>query len=154
MIEIKVDVSGNAAKKLLEASFSMARNVDRAILSAAILVEATAKKKISRGALTKGEKSEKRLYGIGNKKFNRADQQVRSAPGEPPKTDTGRLVGSITHEHSFLTASVGSNVSYAGYLELGTKHMEARPYLQPSLDESQDEIEKMIMRAMQETMNK
>ncbi len=140
MIDIKVDVSGEAAQKLKDASFRMAREVDKAILTAAIILEGEIKKKISRG-------------GRSGSKYSRGGKgAIRSAPGEPPKTDTGRLVGSIRHEHSFLTASVGTDVNYAGYLELGTSKMAPRPFLIPTLEENTEKIEQLVLQAMQRTL--
>jgi HK97 gp10 family phage protein len=140
MIAIKVEVSGDVAKKLHTFSSNMTKYLDRALLSAAILLEAEIKKKISRGG--RGGAT----YRVGKRNAQ------RSAPGEPPKTDSGRLVGSIRHEHSFLSASVGSEVNYAGYLEFGTSKMAARPYLVPTLEENTDTIEKMVEDAMREAM--
>jgi HK97 gp10 family phage protein len=140
MIDIKVDISGEAAKKIQNLDASMLTFVDKALLDAAILIEAVVKKKISRGGRSGT------FYRVGKKGAQ------RSAPGEPPKSDTGRLVNSIRHEHSFLSASVGSDVNYSGYLELGTSKMAARPYLAPSLEENKDTIEKMVIDAMQKAM--
>jgi HK97 gp10 family phage protein len=51
--------------------------------------------------------------------------------------DTGRLRGSITHEVNAspgkIEGRVGSNVEYAAYVELGTRHTPAQPYLRPAL---------------------
>lgn len=51
--------------------------------------------------------------------------------------DTGRLRSSITHEvysdgHG-VVGRVGTNVDYAPFVELGTSHMAAQPFLRPSL---------------------
>lgn len=40
--------------------------------------------------------------------------------------DTGRLRSSITSEITAETGKVGTNVEYAGFVEYGTKRMEAR----------------------------
>lgn len=63
---------------------------------------------------------------------------VPSSPGQPPAVDTGRLRASITHEvgrdSGGLVAKVGTNVTYAAHLELGTSKMAARPFLRPALN--------------------
>jgi HK97 gp10 family phage protein len=46
---------------------------------------------------------------------------------------TGRLRGSIRQEREGLTGRVGSDVEYAGFVELGTSRMAAQPYLAPAL---------------------
>lgn len=67
---------------------------------------------------------------------NRPPHQA-SAPGQPPATDTGRLLNSIYHViegvGSDLVAKIGSTVDYAEYLELGTRHMAPRPFERPAL---------------------
>lgn len=51
--------------------------------------------------------------------------------------DTGRLRASIGVSQQFTPAgavtTVGSNVEYSLYVELGTRRMRARPYLRPAL---------------------
>lgn len=72
-----------------------------------------------------------------------------SAPGEPPATDTGRLRATVSHvvaeDADGLYAEVGSGanpaipgVQYAVFLELGTRFMEPRPWLRPSLDAAKE----------------
>ena len=50
--------------------------------------------------------------------------------------DTGRLRNSLAWEidASGLNAVVGTNVSYAPFLEFGTRFMPAQPYLFPALE--------------------
>ncbi len=54
-----------------------------------------------------------------------------------PHVRTGRLRSSITHElgadEKGIYADVGSNVEYAGWVELGTRRAKAYPYLRPAL---------------------
>jgi HK97 gp10 family phage protein len=65
-----------------------------------------------------------RLYKRG-KKRHRA-----SAPGEPPKTDSGALVARIRGGvERRLTAVISAGTKYAEYLEVGTRKMGARPFL-------------------------
>lgn len=58
-----------------------------------------------------------------------------SAPGEPPRKQTGQLRRSVQAEvdRDALTARVGTNVEYGKHLELGTrKGLAARPWLRPA----------------------
>jgi HK97 gp10 family phage protein len=52
--------------------------------------------------------------------------------------DTGRLRSSIAMrleaEAGRLIAVIGTNVEYAPYVEFGTRHMRAQPFLRPALD--------------------
>lgn len=65
-----------------------------------------------------------------------------SAPGEPPATDTGRLVGSIRTEYdeAQMVGRVIASTKYAAMLEFGTQRMEPRPFMRPALENSHDEI--------------
>jgi len=58
-----------------------------------------------------------------------------SAPGEAPATDTGMLVNSILARGAGeFTAVVAVHARYGLYLEMGTVHMAARPFLRPAVD--------------------
>ena len=41
-----------------------------------------------------------------------------------------------------LTAEVGPTTEYSGYLEYGTRRMEAQPFIKPSLDEQEKQFER------------
>lgn len=73
-----------------------------------------------------------------------------SAPGEPPASDTGRLVGSLRTEYDFdhLKGTLMASTSYAGYLEFGTQRMAPRPFMRPALVNRKDEVEKLVARAI------
>jgi HK97 gp10 family phage protein len=47
--------------------------------------------------------------------------------------DTGRLRSSIFVRRGDGYVEVGSNVQYAAYVEFGTRHMAAQPYLRPAI---------------------
>lgn len=71
------------------------------------------------------------------------DLIAQRARGKAP-VDTGRLKRSITRGNPFRTSggqgiSVGSNVSYSIFQELGTKKMDAHAYLRPAINESERE---------------
>jgi hypothetical protein len=75
----------------------------------------------------------------------RAAAHVASAPGEPPASDTGTLLASVTHaigvEDGVVTGRVGTSKLYGKYLEEGTMwhdaapgpHILPRPWLVPAL---------------------
>ena len=54
--------------------------------------------------------------------------------------DTGRLRNSITHvvRASEKAVYIGTNVEYGSYVELGTRHMKAQPYLRPAASGHRD----------------
>lgn len=58
-----------------------------------------------------------------------------SAPGDPPATDTGRLINSIAWEReSALVRRVGTNVEYAPGLEYGNRRVAPRPFMRVAVD--------------------
>ncbi len=56
---------------------------------------------------------------------------IRSAPGEHPRKDTGRLYESIQYEierdESIITITIDTDTPYAPFLEFGTSKMAERP---------------------------
>ena len=60
----------------------------------------------------------------------------QSAQGKAP-VDTGTLKRSITLEitDAGMTAESEATVHYAGYVEYGTRFMNAQPYMRPALEE-------------------
>ena len=58
----------------------------------------------------------------------------RSAPGEPPASQTGRLVDSIRVVEGDLRVRVEAAVRHAPWLEFGTERMEPRPFIRPARD--------------------
>ncbi len=59
--------------------------------------------------------------------------------------DTGRLRGSISHStDGEEKAYVGTNVEYAPYVEYGTIHMAARPFLRNSIQNYVDDYKRII----------
>lgn len=70
-----------------------------------------------------------------------------SAAGGYPHRDTSRLAQSITVEPATTTtmrARIGTNYKVAGYLELGTKRMAARPFLRPTLRQMRSTIQRVF----------
>lgn len=63
-----------------------------------------------------------------------------SAPGQAPATDTGNLVNSIgwNIDARTLVAEVFASAVYAVPLELGTRKMAARPFLDPALKSTRE----------------
>lgn len=69
-------------------------------------------------------------------RLNLSETHRASADGDPPATDTGRLKNSIEFDKiGDLTATVGSKLAYATWLEYGTMRMAARPFFRPAIEE-------------------
>ena len=75
-------------------------------------------------------------------KYKPRRTHTSSAAGNPPNTDTGFLASNITliFDIDRLGVSVESQADYSGFLEFGTSKMQARPYLQPALEENKPKI--------------
>ena len=118
--------------------------VQRAIALGAAQVQGAAQKGIQRGSRSGV------VVTIGGKRHQ------RSAPGERPKTDTGRLANSVFAEFApgGLEVDVGSDVGHAAPLEFGTKNMAARPWLQPAFDENKEKIRARVIKAIKAASRK
>ena len=91
-------------------------------------------------AVQRGPKS-----GRTYQKSNPRRTHQASAPGQPPATDTGRLVASIYMDIDPMTATVGSRLVYAQYLEYGTRKMAARPIWVPTANTEGDKLRGRIV---------
>ncbi len=93
-----------------------------------------------------------------NREIKRAVVNIEAtAKGRAP-VDTGRLRNSLAHEirrkakagsaDEGASAAVGTNVSYAPYVEFGTRHQRARPYLFPALEDERPKFIERLRRAI------
>ncbi len=126
MIDLKITLSKNDAKRLAQASAQALEAIQRVLEASALKIDRTIKLLIARGT-----KSGRR-YG----------KHQASAPGEAPATNTGRLIQSIAWQalNPGLVVEVGSPLDYAAYLEDGTQNMDPRPWLKPAHDQHVDDI--------------
>lgn len=78
--------------------------------------------------------------GEVGKDLERRALKVERAAKRACPVDTGRLRSSLTHEIQRdvqgLMAVVGTDVGYAPFVELGTRHMAGQPFLRPALSEA------------------
>ena len=139
MIKAKILNEKKLEKRLIKAARDGNTHVLQAIARSALWVEGTAKKKIATGRRT-------------GKIYRRAGKiHQASREGEPPKTDSGHLVASITHYRSkddSLAYDVAAFASYAKGLEFGTMKVKPRPFLVPSLTENRKKINEAILKAL------
>lgn len=79
-----------------------------------------------------------------------------SKPGDPPNSDTGRLVQSIKFDFqdSGLTGRVGSNLKYAAWLEFGTANMAPRPWLSTALENVNKEVPGIFERCINDAIKR
>lgn len=114
------------------------------LLGAIALMVGDAKRSVARGPKTG------RVYMKGK---NRNIRHQASAPGEPPATDTGRLVNSIVGDAKVVGKQVQgyleARTAYAGYLEFGTRKMAARPFMTPAVMRNRDRAIALMREAVQ-----
>lgn len=68
-----------------------------------------------------------------------------------PNVDTGRLRNSMTHRLADKsTVVVGTNVTYAPYVEKGTSRARPYPFLKPAVNEHLNEYKRMITVCLQD----
>lgn len=61
---------------------------------------------------------------------------------------TGHLQSSIYAVIREWVAEIGAEAAYALFVELGTRHMQARPYLYPAIQEHLPELERVALEAL------
>ena len=73
-----------------------------------------------------------------------------SKEGDPPASDTGFLASNIhlVMDADQLGASIESRAKYSAFLEFGTRHMRARPFMQPALEQGKRKYKKMFKDAV------
>jgi HK97 gp10 family phage protein len=142
-LRLSVEVSNLAVLQRLINQWAINQRAQlvRALGECGLVVQAEARQLILKGPKTG------RIYVRRGRIRHRA-----SAPGQPPASDTGTLVRSIVMDvdATKLTVSVGSNVKYAPYLELGTRRMKARPFLSLALENKRSTIVKIIAARMKQ----
>ena len=80
------------------------------------------------------------VYWFGK---NRSIEHHASAPGQPPATNTGHLqtnIQTVIDPDDSRIAYVVSRAHYSFWLEYGTEHMKARPFMHPAYRQHRDEI--------------
>jgi len=94
-----------------------------------------------------GEEFKKALYEHIEENLDNAAEHVESIAKSYCPVDTGNLQDSIEINSDKMSRTIGSDVEYALYVELGTQHMAAQPYLRPAIDEPE------VIRLMTRPMN-
>jgi hypothetical protein len=127
---------------------AVARHARRAVIKAALDLEAHAKNEIQTGA--KSGKTYKRTTDAGN-----VIEHQASAPGEAPANEFGVLVGSISTVPSAdpteAEARVIVTAEYGAALELGREDgsIEARPFIRPAADRIEKSFAQQVGKAVQ-----
>jgi len=118
--------------------------IANAVTATALEINSDVKKRIQRGPKTGI------IYTRGSVQNLSAEHQA-SAPGEAPATDTGTLVSSVYFEQSTkLSATIGSRLAYASWLEYGTQKIMPRPAWVPATEAGRSKLTKRIEKALAE----
>ncbi len=119
----------------------------RRLERAAMVVEREAKRLLSvSGTGTRGKGGViKRAVKTAKKKIYGA---FPSAPGEPPHKQTGELRRSVAHEVlasvARQIARVGTNRPWGKYLQLGTRFIKPRPWLDVALKNTTGTVKSIL----------
>ncbi len=143
-VTIRLEGSEELQRELRRLSGDLREEAGKAVLATAIEMQADIVKSVQRGPASG------RVY----EKYSPRRTHQASAPGQPPMSDTGRLANSITFDRiGDLTATVGSALNYAAWLEYGTSRMAARPFFRPAVEQMRPKyigrLEDVIRRAGQ-----
>lgn len=77
-----------------------------------------------------------------------------SSAGNPPVTDEGNLVKSISASVGNLEAEIGAYEPYSSFLEFGTRRMAARPFMFPAMEQERKTFMSRMDRAMKSATSK
>ena len=95
-----------------------------------------------------------KVYQKGGRLLPRRTHQA-SAPGEPPASDTGDLVGKIhARRDESGDYEVGTKVTHGLYLELGTKTIAPRPWLFPALESKRSAVADQVTKQVAKRIEK
>jgi len=124
-VTIRLEGSEQLQRELRRLSDDLREEAGNVVLATAVEMRADIVKSIQSGPAS----------GRTYRKSNPTRTHTASAPGQPPMTDTGRLANSITFDRiGDLTATVGSELIYASWLEYGTSRMASRPFFRPAVE--------------------
>ena len=124
-VTISLEGSEQLQRELRRLSDDLRKEAGNVVLATAVEMRADIVKSIQSGPAS----------GQTYRKSNPTRTHTASAPGQPPMTDTGRLANSITFDRiGDLTATVGSELIYAPWLEYGTSRMASRPFFRPAVE--------------------
>tara|TARA_Y100000361_G_scaffold95500_1_gene85453 strand:+ start:4249 stop:4674 length:426 start_codon:yes stop_codon:yes gene_type:complete len=127
MTRLKVTTNSNELSKRFEKRADVAeKDVLKLIQSAVDMVHSSVINGIQ------GPPKTGRTYG----------NHIASAKGEYPATDTGFLVQNISKQlnRTQFEGKVTSSAQYGVHLEYGTRNMDARPFMFPSLEKNRRKI--------------
>jgi hypothetical protein len=83
-------------------------------------------------------------------KANLSPTHTASAAGDAPAHDTGGLISSLYFkQNSKMSATIGSRLAYAYYLEYGTTKIAPRPVWQPETEKGQKKLNDRVLKTLE-----
>ena len=170
MIELQIEGLDRVRAEIKRIGKEAEQGVANAVKATALEVISDVKKRIQRGPKSgttywrvPGEDGLMRVYagspyaGVtklvavfkADGKQNLSITHKSSAAGEAPATDTGVLASSVYFtQSSKLSATVGSRLAYAYWLENGTTKIKPRPSWTPAVEAAAPKLQKRIETAI------
>jgi hypothetical protein len=151
-IRLFFNTLGNEITKEGEAEiFTIANNMRNHMIR---IMRQTPRTGIINKRIRRGTSSKRMVKGTDRRKrriFKSAMLARRSSPGNPPAPDTNNLIDFtiVDRRSGEIEVGVQDNVNYAPHLEDGTENMEARPFVQPTIEEFSPTIELRVLKAME-----
>ena len=75
--------------------------------------------------------------------------EVKASATQRVPVKTGNLRSTIFAKVQEWVAEIGAEATYALYVEFGTRHMLAKPYIYPALQEYLPQLERVILDALE-----
>lgn len=133
---MKIDFRSNK-KRVLDA---LEEAVDRALMICGGKAESYAKQNLTdNGSVDTGLLRNSITFARGGKGANIDSYSASKGTGSGSYSGSAPSEG--RHERSVY---IGTNVEYAPFVELGTSHSKAKPYLRPAAENHGDEYKKII----------
>lgn len=137
-VTIQIEGIGQVEAALRKFGKAAADAIGKDVTATALEINSNVKKAIQRGPKTG------KTYTRGNV------DHTASAPGEAPATDTGTLVSSVYFDNTGkMSATIGSRLAYAYYLEYGTKKIAPRPVWQPETIKGQVKLNERVLKTLE-----
>lgn len=126
---------GQVSRRLRESGAGLTNDIDIVLFKGGNKIRTTMIESMVSGRRKQGPSG--LLYPRGPGKFH-----IASASGEAPAVDSGELLRSLLFEvqNNKLETGVAGGAPYADDLELGTRNMDARPFLEPATEKHEEEI--------------
>lgn len=118
------------------------------VVSISVTGVAAAIKKIQKLGTKKIQKVNATLHKQGFLLESEIKSSIAGQRGEPASVDTGNFLRSVNTKNQFLESTVSTDVSYAKFLEQGTRFMQARKHFENSTKRRRKPIVNAIKNAV------